>query len=119
MDAVHYEDIPIMSPSTDMSAIDALISMMAESSVGEGSLRISGQPVPKQHVRDVFLSLDWEHLVYVLECVQKQTSTIKNIRAYYLTALYHAPETMEAYYDQMVQQDEMNGRKAYSLAPAL
>ena len=44
------------------------------------------------------LSLDYGHLEYVFDCLRRNTTQIRNIRAYLLTALYNAPTTIGRYY---------------------
>ena len=42
---------------------------------------------------------------YVFDCLRKNTTEIRNIRAYLLTALYNAPATISNYYQAAVQHD--------------
>ena len=49
--------------------------------------------------------LDYSHLEYVFDCLRKNTTKIRNIRAYLLTALYNAPATINNYYQAEVQHD--------------
>ncbi len=70
------------------------------------TLRIGGQALPTKQVQQQILSLDMTHIDYVLECFQKTTTPIRNIRAYLLTALYNAPNTIDAYYENQVRQHE-------------
>lgn len=101
-----YENIPLSHPGADMSMINELILMMVTACEGSGTkIRIGGEELPKKLVKKRFLSLEYEHLVYVKECVEKKRGEIRNIRAYYLAALYHAPETMACYYENMVRED--------------
>lgn len=104
-ESVCYDDIPLFSPKTDMALIDSLISLMASACAGQGKVRIGGEEVSKERVRDVFTHMEGEHLIYAIECVQQQPGNIRNIRAYYLTTLFRAPETCEAYYARMVEKD--------------
>ena len=53
--------------------------------------------------------LEAEHVRYVIDCLKKNTTQVDNIRAYLLTALYNAPETIENYYQARVNHD-MYGR---------
>ena len=104
-ESVFFEDIPLLSPRTDMKLVEQLVSLMASACAGEGTVRIGGEDIPKETVRGVFTRLEAEQLLYAIECVQRQKTGIRNIRAYYLTALFRAPETCEAYYDSLVSQD--------------
>ena len=65
---------------------------------------VMGSGVAKQ-VKERFSSLDYGHLEYVFDCLRKNTTQIRNIRAYMLTSLYNAPVTMSPYYQAAVQHD--------------
>ncbi|MBE6990298.1 MAG: hypothetical protein E7426_06100 [Ruminococcaceae bacterium] len=66
-------------------------------------IRIGGRDLDGQAVRERLLSLDGDHILYVMECLEGQT--IRNRRAYLLTALYNAPDTIDDYYDNQVRRD--------------
>ena len=42
--------------------------------------------------------MDYSHIEYVLECMGKNTTKVKNIKQYLLAALYNAPVTIGHYY---------------------
>ena len=44
-------------------------------------------------------------LHYVLTALGNNTSDVRNIRAYLITALYNAPITMDSYYTVLVNHD--------------
>ena len=46
---------------------------------------------------------------YVMECMKNTTTKITNIKAYMVTALYNAPNTINHYYQQEVQHDMYGG----------
>ena len=55
------------------------------------TLRIGGEDIPTQQVKDRFMLLNYGHLEYVFDSLAKNSTQIRNIRAYLLTALYNAP----------------------------
>ena len=69
------------------------------------TLRIGGEEILAEQVNGRFLYLDYGHLEYVFDCLRRNTTQIRNIRAYLLTALYNAPVTMSPYYQAAVQHD--------------
>lgn len=69
------------------------------------TLRIGGEEVPVDHVRNRLWSLTSAHLEYVFDCMHRNTTQVHNIRAYLLTALYNAPVTINSYYQAEVQHD--------------
>ena len=72
----------------------------------KSTIRVGGEEMPTQRVRDRLLSLDMTHIDYVLETVSKTTVPIHNVRAYLLTALYNAPTTIDAYYTALFHKNE-------------
>ena len=73
------------------------------------TIRIGGEDYPYELVRSKFLKLTSLHLLYVIESLDKTTTKISNIKAYMITALYNAPNTMNNYYQQAVQHDMYGG----------
>jgi len=62
------------------------------------SIRVSGTEHPYQEVKSRMLKLDSFHIRYVMDCMQKNTKKIMNIKAYLVAALYNAPYTIKHYY---------------------
>ena len=69
------------------------------------SIRIGGEVYPYELVKSKFLKLNASHLEYVLECLKNNTTKIGNIKAYLITALYNAPNTINHYYQAEVNHD--------------
>lgn len=69
------------------------------------TVRIGGEDIPTAQAQDRFYRLDHGHLEYVFDCLRRNTTQIRNIRAYLLTALYNAPVTISNYYQAAVQHD--------------
>ncbi len=59
---------------------------------------INGSQIPAERVRERLLSLNSMHIQYVLDAMMDNSSDVKNIRAYLLTALYNSGKTINAYY---------------------
>ncbi len=78
--------------------------------VNQKSVRIAGKYYPYELVKSKFLKLNSFHLTYVIDCMQKTVSEIKNIKAYMITALYNATITINHYYQQKVQYDMYGDR---------
>lgn len=69
------------------------------------TIRIGGEDIPTEQARDRFQRLDCGHMEYVFDCLRRNTTQIRNIRAYLLTTLYNAPVTISNYYQASVQHD--------------
>jgi len=105
-ESLDYDRLTTRYPEAVRGRMEELVLLMVSACEGEGrTVRIGGVALNKKKVRERFLSLTADHLLYVIECVDRKRGEIRNVRAYYLTALYHAPETMESYYDRRVRED--------------
>ena len=104
---IEYDVLFLRNPSCDRE-IDEIVSLMTEVATSRRStIHLDKQDIPQPMVKERLLSLQCEHIEYVLERMQSSTAKIHNIRAYLLTALYHAPETIHHYYAaQMREQND-------------
>jgi len=73
------------------------------------TIRIQGEDYPYELVKSKFLKLTSSHLLYVIESMKNTSTKITNIKAYMITALYNATNTMNHYYQQAVQHDMYGG----------
>jgi len=90
----------------DRDLLDGYVELMVEACCSQRDYtRIGGQDVPTATVRDRFLKLTREHMGYVLESLQRNTTQVRNIKAYTLPALYNVPVTMTQYYTSQVSHD--------------
>lgn len=69
------------------------------------TLLIASNQYPIEHVKNKFLKLNYSHVAYVVDCLQKNGSKVKNIKKYLLAALFNAPSTIEGYYQAEVNND--------------
>ena len=68
-------------------------------------LWISEEEIPQEVVKSRLLKLNYNHIEYVLDCMQKTTTKIRNIKNYILTSLYNSFSTMGHYYSAEVNHD--------------
>ena len=68
-------------------------------------IKINANSVPQTVVKSQLLKLNHTHIGYVLECLRNNTTKVKNIRSYILTALYNSLSTLEHYYVAEVNHD--------------
>lgn len=73
-------------------------------------IRIAGDDKPLAVVKSRFMKLNAEHIRYVLKCLSENTTRVRNIRQYLLTALYNAPATIRPFYQAWVNNDMATGR---------
>lgn len=99
-------DILVHDNPYDKERLDGFVELMAEACCSvRNTIRINQEDMPMETVRRRFLSLDSEHIRYVMECLDRNTTAVGNIRAYLLSALYNAPVTINQYYSSLVRHD--------------
>ena len=96
----------VMNHPMDINQIDGYVELMAEVMASDrASWRINQSDIPTEQAARRFDTLNREHILYVKECLDNNTTQIANMRAYTLTALYNAPTTMQLYYASKVAHD--------------
>lgn len=73
------------------------------------TIRIAGDDKPLEIVKSRFMKLDYSHISYVVDCMKKNDTEIKNIKQYILAALYNASMTISSFYQAMYNNDHANG----------
>ncbi|MDD6325798.1 MAG: DUF6017 domain-containing protein [Lachnospiraceae bacterium] len=86
--------------------LDEIVAIVAEFlSMQRETVLVGGVKYPYQYVRNRFLLLDDAHIRYVLECFQKNTTEVRNIKAYLLSSMLNATNTIDLYYQAKAQHD--------------
>lgn len=97
----------------DADLIDGYVELMVEVCCTQReTVRVNQEDIPAAVVRSRFLKLDREHILYVMEAMQRNTTQIANIRSYTLSVLYNAPVTIGQYYTAQVSHDMAQSREA-------
>ena len=68
-------------------------------------LRIAGDDKLAEVVRSRFMKLNADHIRFVLKCLAKNSSPIRNMKQYLLASLYNAPTTMQLSYQNQTNHD--------------
>ena len=86
--------------------LDEIVELMVETVCARRKItRIAGSDFPHEIVRSRFLKLDIEHIRFVMECLQNNTTEIRNMKQYLLTVLFNAPTTISNHYTSQVKHD--------------
>ncbi len=90
----------------DRDKLDEVVELLTETVCStKKSVRVGGNDYPAEVVRSRLLKLGAEHIRFVFDCMRENTTKVRNIRQYLLTALYNAPSTIENYYLSRVNHD--------------
>lgn len=68
-------------------------------------IRVNGENVSQEIVKSRFLKLTNSHIDYLLMTLKDNTTDVRNVRSYLITALYNATTTMDSYYELKVNHD--------------
>ena len=99
-------DILANDPHVDREQLDEIAQLVQETVCStRDRIRVGGNDYPAEIVRAKLLKLTGEHIRFVMDCLKQNTTRIRNIRQYLLTALFNAPSTMNSYYTALVAHD--------------
>ena len=94
----------------DRGRLDELVGLMLDTVCStKATIRVAGEELPAEAVRSRLLKLTGAHLLYVLDRINENTTEVRHVKQYLLTALYNAPLTMDNHYALMVGHDLSGG----------
>ena len=90
--------------------LDEIVELIVETVCAKRkTTRIAGSDFPHEIVRSRFLKLDNSHIEFIMDCLQKNTTEIRNMKQYLLTVLFNAPTTISNHYTSQVNHDLYGG----------
>lgn len=108
-DNISYDALVAEYPF-DKQMIDEIVELAADiAAIPRKTVRIGREDYPYEAVKSRFLKLEREHIEYVVESLNHNTTKITNIRNYMLTALYYAPDTFHSYINAKVNYEQFGG----------
>ena len=91
--------------------IDEIVRIASEAIASDKSkLRVNGEELPADRVRDQLSRIDFLNMTYILDSVKQSKTEVRNIRAMLLTTMYNAPGTRDTYYENKVKHDMLSGK---------
>jgi len=103
-------DLLMQDSSIDHDRLNEILDIMLETvCTARKTIRIAGDDYPAEFVKAKFMKLDSEHIRFVLDCMQENTTKIHNIKQYLRAVLFNAPSTIGNYYTALVAHDMANG----------
>lgn len=90
----------------EQEKVDELVEIMLDVVCSsQSTIRVNKEDVPHEVVKSRFLKLTHDDIDYVLFALKRNTSEVKNIRAFLITMLYNAPTTKDAFFTALVNHD--------------
>ena len=109
MENISYETLLHDFPH-DKDILSEILELMVDVvCTSKSTVRISGDDKPAEVVKDQLLKLDSEHIRFVIEGLNENTTRVRNMRQYLLATLYNAPLTIGNYYRSLVSHDMSEG----------
>ena len=107
-------DYDALCEKHDRDMLDELVTIIVETvCTSRESIRVASDEFPAEAVKAKLLKLENMDIEYVFDCLNRNTTQIRNIRQYLLTALFNAPRTISNYYCAQFNHDfceKTNGR---------
>lgn len=92
--------------------VESIIRIMLDvcSMSEDSSVKVNGRPMSVGVVKSQFLKIDSSHIEYIMGSLEENPSDVRNIRAYLITTIYNAPNTISQYYRSKVNHDLYGSR---------
>ena len=109
-DNIEY-DILLQDMKFDHDRLNEIVDIILETvCTSRKKIRIAGDDYPAELVKSKFMKLSSEHIRFVLDCMQENTTKIRNIKQYLKAVLFNAPSTIDSYYTALVAHDMASGK---------
>ena len=99
-------DILLQDHRNSRDRLDEIVELIVETLCStKPTICVSGDDFPAALVKEKLLKLNSMHIEYVFECLDKNTTYVRNIKKYLLATLFNAPSTIDSYYSALVNHD--------------
>ena len=103
-------DVLIQDERFPAGRLDEIVDLITETLCSKReTICVAGDEYPARAVKDKLLRLNSLHIEYVLNCLDRNTTQVRNIKKYLLAALFNAPSTIDSYYAALVNHDLYRG----------
>lgn len=92
---IDYENLKLSNPDDSKLIENVYECLVSVLSSNQKSLYVGKQEKSIETVKTVFLELNKEHILYVVESLKSVATKIKNIPAYIITSLFNAHKTID------------------------
>ena len=102
---IDYDSLLLAHPY-DQEMVEGIYELILETVLSKNEeITIAGDVYPKNLVKSKFLKLNYSHVEYVINCLRKNTTKVRNIKSYLLASLFNAGSTISSYYRAEVNHD--------------
>lgn len=90
----------------DRELLEGIYDLILETLLSQGEcVVVASNKYPMELVRSKFMKLNASHIEYVMNCLQSNTTKVRNVKKYLLASLFNAPTTIQGYYQAAVNHD--------------
>lgn len=94
------------NPRQNRERLDEVVDLIAETLCSRKQyVVVAGDEYPAELVKEKLLKITASHIEYVFDCLDQNTTYVRNIKKYLLASLFNAPSTMDSYYSALVNHD--------------
>ena len=110
MDNIEYSHL-VQNTRLDRELLDEIVDLLVETVCSaRKTIRVAGGDYPAELVKAKLMKLNSSHIEFVFDCINKNTTEIRNIKKYLLASLFNAPSTINGYYTALVAHDMNTGK---------
>ena len=103
-------DVLVQDERFPAGRLDEIVDLITETLCSRReTMSVAGDEYPARAVKDKLLRLNSLHIEYVLNCLDRNTTQVHNIKKYLLATLFNAPSTIDSYYAALVNHDLYGG----------
>ena len=105
LDNIEYSYL-VQDSHIDREQLDEIVDLIVDTVCSARKvIRIAGDDYPAEVVKSRFMKLDSSHIEFVMDCLQKNTTQVRNMKQYLLAVLFNAPTTMNNHFTSLVNHD--------------
>lgn len=105
-DNIGFDDLKISLSESALSEAEEIVELMTEIvATNTKPIKINGNLIPAEIIKKRFLEINYWHIQYILDCLDKNVEKINNIRSYLIAVIFNATTTMNNYYSAEVRHD--------------
>ncbi len=106
-----YFDLLLQDHRFEEETLEGILDLLVDTCCSKRkTIRIAGDDKPTEVVKSRLMKLTKDHIDYVLICLQKNTTEVRNMKQYLLATLFNAPTTISPYYQAWVNNDMASGK---------
>ena len=102
---IEYDNLLLTFPGRE-ELLEGIVDLILETVLStSGEILIASSRFPAEIVKNKFLKLTYSHIRYVVDCLNANSTKVRNIKKYLLAALFNAPTTIDGYFTAEVNYD--------------